>query len=44
MTFNILIFFTKPETKFWGTMVFLFILALGFLANKLTRGYAIEYI
>ncbi len=33
----------SPETKFWGGIVFLLIAALGYLANKATRGYAIGY-
>jgi hypothetical protein len=33
----------KPETKFWGGIVFLLIAALGYLAVKATRGYAIGY-
>jgi hypothetical protein len=44
MTFDILLFFAKPETKFWGTMVILFVIGLGYLANKLTRGKATNYI
>ena len=43
MTFNILIFLAKPETRFWGTVVILFIVGLGYLANKLTRGHTIDY-
>ena len=33
----------SPETKFWGGIVLLLIAALGYLANKATRGYAIGY-
>lgn len=40
---NILVF-VRPETKFWGTMVLLLIIGLGYLANKLTRGGTISYI
>lgn len=42
--FNVLLYFAKPETKFWVVMVVLFILGLGYLANKLTRGITTGYI
>lgn len=32
------------ESKFWGTAVILFIIGLGYLANRLTKGFAIGYI
>ena len=41
--YSIVFAWIKPETKFWGGIVFLLIAALGYLANKATRGYAIGY-
>ncbi|GCC53400.1 hypothetical protein SanaruYs_36430 [Chryseotalea sanaruensis] len=38
------ILFINPATKFWGTMVILVIITLGYFANKLTRGNTIDYI
>src|SRR5688500_10155875 len=32
------------ESKFWGTGVILLIIGLGYLANRLTKGFAIGYI
>jgi hypothetical protein len=41
--YSIVFAWVKPETKFWGGIVFLLIAALGYLAVKATRGYAIGY-
>jgi len=40
---NVIFVLVRPETKFWGSIVLLLIVAIGYLANKATRGYAIGY-
>ena len=41
---GILVIFIRHETKFWLTIVIVFILGLLYLANKLTKGITIGYL
>jgi hypothetical protein len=38
-----LLFFASAETRFWASMVFLPVAALGYLGHRLTKGFAGGY-
>ena len=44
MSFTILLIFRWSPTRLWAGVVILFIAGLGYLINKLTRGYTTGYL